>query len=153
MAAACRAGSRRRQPYDLRGITINTSENDIGHGLRILLVDDNEDASSSMAELLTLCGHDVRIAGDGVKALETAAQFVPQLVLSDIGLPGMDGYQLAPALRRLAGSRPMVLAALTGYGQPMDRERALTAGFDHHLTKPLQAEILLRFVDAQAAFT
>jgi CheY-like chemotaxis protein len=119
--------------------------------LRILLVDDNEDASSSMAELLTLCGHDVRTAGDGTKALEAAAQFAPQLVLSDIGLPGMDGYQLAPALRRLAGPRRMVLAALTGYGQPMDRERAIEAGFDHHLIKPLEAETLLRFIGAQAA--
>ena len=89
-----------------------------------------------MAELLTLCGYDVRTASDGAKALEAAAQFAPQLVLSDIGLPGMDGYQLAPALRRLAGSRPMVLAAVTGYGQPADRERAFTAGFDHHLLKP-----------------
>ena len=106
-----------------------------------------------MAELLTLCGHQVRTASDGVTALEAAAQFAPQLVLSDIGLPGMDGYQLAPALRRLAGSRRMVLAAVTGYGQPADRERALTAGFDHHLIKPLEAEILLRFIDAQAGLT
>jgi len=106
-----------------------------------------------MAELLTLCGHYVRTAGDGPMALEAAAQFAPQLVLSDIGLPGMDGYQLAPELRRLAGSRRMVLAAVTGYGQPADRERALTAGFDHHLIKPLEAEILLRFIDAQAGLT
>jgi len=106
-----------------------------------------------MAELLTLCGHDVRTAGDGRKALEAVAQFAPQLVLSDIGLPGMDGYQLAPALRRLAGSRRMVLAALTGYGQPMDRERAIEAGFDHHLIKPLEAEALLRFIGAHAALT
>jgi CheY-like chemotaxis protein len=145
------AGRRHRQPYRPSGATINNSESDISAGLRILLVDDNEDASSSMAELLTLCGHDVRTAGDGPKALEAAAQFAPQLVLSDIGLPGMDGYQLAPALRRLAGSRRVVLAALTGYGQPMDRERAIEAGFDHHLIKPLEAETLLQFIGAQAA--
>jgi CheY-like chemotaxis protein len=132
---------------------INTSKNDTGPGLRILLVDDNEDASTSMAELLTLCGHDVRTAGDGAQALEAAAQFAPQLVLSDIGLPGMDGYQLAPALRRLAGSRRMVMAAVTGYGQAMDRERAISAGFDHHLVKPLAAETLLGFIDAQAELT
>nr|WP_314629158.1 response regulator [uncultured Noviherbaspirillum sp.] len=132
---------------------INTSQIDAGQGLRILLVDDNEDASSSMAELLTLCGHTVRTAGDGAKALEAAALFYPQLVLSDIGLPGMDGYELAPALRRLAGPRPMVLAAVTGYGQPTDRQRAIEAGFDHHLIKPLEADILLRFIDAQARST
>lgn len=103
-----------------------------------------------MAELLTLYGHDVRTAGDGTMALAAAAQFAPQLVLSDIGLPGMDGYELAPALRLLAGQRRMVLAAVTGYGQAADRERAITAGFDHYLVKPLTADILLRFIDAQA---
>jgi CheY-like chemotaxis protein len=117
--------------------------------LRILLVDDNEDASASMADLLTLYGHEVRTAGDGVQALAAAAQFAPQLVLSDIGLPGMDGYELAPALRRAAGARPMVLAAVTGYGQASDRARAITAGFDHHLIKPLGADALLRFIDEQ----
>jgi len=97
-----------------------------------------------MAELLTLCGHDVRTAGDGAMALEAAERFEPQ---------GMDGYALAPALRRLAGTRRMVLAAVTGYGQAADRERALTAGFDHYLVKPLEADILLRFIDAQAEST
>ena len=117
--------------------------------MRILLVDDNEDASASMADLLTLYGHEVRTAGDGVQELAAAAQFAPQLVLSDIGLPGMDGYELAPALRRAAGARPMVLAAVTGYGQASDRARAIAAGFDHHLIKPLGADALLRFIDEQ----
>lgn len=106
-----------------------------------------------MADLLTLCGHEVRTAGDGAKALEAAALFCPQLVLSDIGLPGMNGYELAPALRRLAGARPMVLAAVTGYGQPADRLHAIAAGFDHHMIKPLEADILLRFIDAQSGLT
>jgi CheY-like chemotaxis protein len=118
--------------------------------MRILLVDDNEDASASMAELLGLYGHDVRIAGNGPAALEIAAQFHPQLVLSDIGLPGMDGYALAPALRSIAGERRMVLAAVTGYGQSSDREQAMRAGFDHHLVKPLAADALLSFIDEQA---
>ena len=106
-----------------------------------------------MAELLTLYGHEVRTAGDAVQALEAVNRFAPQLVLSDIGLPGMDGYELAPALRRAAGARPMVMAAVTGYGQASDRERAMRAGFDHHLTKPLAADVLLRFIDEQVELT
>lgn len=117
--------------------------------MRILLVDDNEDASASMADLLSLYGHQVRIAANSAVALDIAAQFQPQLVLSDIGLPGMDGYALAPALRKLAGDRRMVMAAVTGYGQSSDRERAIHAGFDHHLVKPLAADALLRFIDEQ----
>lgn len=117
--------------------------------MRILLVDDNEDASTSMADLLSLYGHQVRIAANGALALDIAAQFQPQLVLSDIGLPGMDGYALAPALRELAGERRMVMAAVTGYGQSSDRERAIYAGFDHHLVKPLAADVLLRFIEEQ----
>ncbi len=117
--------------------------------MRILLVDDNEDASTSMADLLSLYGHQVRIAANGTLALDIAAQFQPQLVLSDIGLPGMDGYALAPALRELAGERRMVMAAVTGYGQSSDRERAIYAGFDHHLVKPLAADVLLRFIEEQ----
>jgi CheY-like chemotaxis protein len=117
--------------------------------MRILLVDDNEDASASMADLLSLYGHQVRIAANGAVALDIAAHFQPQLVLSDIGLPGMDGYALAPALRKLAGDRRMVMAAVTGYGQSSDRERAIHAGFDHHLVKPLAADVLLRFIDEQ----
>lgn len=132
---------------------INISASNKGQGLRILLVDDNEDASASMAELLALYGYDVRTAGDGMQALAAAAQFAPQLVLSDIGLPGMNGYELAPALRRQAGARPMVLAAVTGYGQASDRARAMSAGFDHHLIKPLGADALLRFINEQVAHT
>ena len=121
--------------------------------MRILLVDDNEDASASMAELLSLYGHDVRRAASGLAALEIAAQFHPQLVLSDIGLPGMDGYALAPALRRVVGERRMGLAAVTGYGQSSDRDRAMRAGFDHYLVKPLAADALLSFIHEQVQST
>lgn len=120
-------------------------------GFRILLVDDNEDANDSMAALLELLDYDVRTATDGTSALSMTEEFQPQLVLSDIGLPGMDGYQLAPALRRVAGERKIIIAAATGYGHASDRARSLAAGFDHHLVKPLDADALLAFVAQQAA--
>ncbi len=120
-------------------------------GFRILLVDDNEDANDSMAALLELLDYDVRTATDGDSALSMTAKFQPQLILSDIGLPGMDGYQLAPALRRIAGERKIIIAAATGYGHASDRARSLAAGFDHHLVKPLDADALLAFVAQQAA--
>lgn len=119
-------------------------------GFRILLVDDNEDANDSMAALLELLDYDVRTATDGATALKMTAEFEPQLILSDIGLPGMDGYQLAPALRKVAGSRKLVIAAATGYGHASDRARSMAAGFDHHLVKPLDADALLEFVARQA---
>lgn len=120
-------------------------------GFRILLVDDNEDANDSMAALLELLDYDVRTVTDGASALTMTATFKPHLVLSDIGLPGMDGYQLAPALREVAGPHKIIIAAATGYGHANDRTRALAAGFDHHLVKPLDADALLAFVAQQAA--
>ena len=120
-------------------------------GFRILLVDDNEDANDSMAALLELLNYDVRTVTDGAAALKMTEEFQPQLILSDIGLPGMDGYQLAPALRKVAGTRKVVIAAATGYGHASDRARSLAAGFDHHLVKPLDADALLEFVARQAA--
>lgn len=119
-------------------------------GFRILLVDDNEDANESMAALLDMMEYDVRTATSGAVALTVAQEFAPQLILSDIGLPGMDGYQLAPALRRLAGERKVILVAATGYGHANDRARSEAAGFDHHLVKPLDADMLLEFVGSQA---
>jgi PAS domain S-box-containing protein len=118
---------------------------------RILLIDDNVDANESMASLLRLLDYDVRTACDGVSGLAAAQEFAPHLILSDIGMPGMDGYTLAPALRAAAGERKMVIAAATGYGGAGDRERARAAGFDYHLVKPLDADALLEFVAQQVA--
>lgn len=131
------------------GVQTNTTPTQAADRLRILLVDDNEDASLSMAELLALYGYEVRTAADGREALKLAAEFEPQLVLSDIGLPGMNGYELARALRQEAGGRDMSLAAVTGYGQSGDRARAAEAGFDHFLVKPLAADALLKFIHDQ----
>lgn len=119
------------------------------HDFRILLIDDNRDAIDSMGALLLLLDYDVRTAEDAQSALRIARAFQPHLILSDIGLPGMDGYQLAPELRKLAGSRKLVLAAATGYGLASDKLKAREAGFDYHLVKPLDADLLIDFVGRQ----
>ena len=118
-----------------------------------MVIDDNRDSADSACDVLRLLGNRVECAYDGRAGVAMAARFKPHMILLDLAMPGMDGYALAPALRRLAGTRRMVLAAVTGYGQAADRERALTAGFDHYLVKPLEADILLRFIDAQAEST
>ncbi|HEV7616822.1 MAG TPA: PAS domain S-box protein [Burkholderiaceae bacterium] len=118
---------------------------------RILLIDDNIDANESMGSLLKLLHYDVRTAKDAETGLDIAIAFKPHLILSDIGLPGMNGYQLAPALRKAAGARKMIIAAATGYGLASDRLRSQAAGFDHHLVKPIDADFLLNFVAQQFA--
>jgi PAS domain S-box-containing protein len=110
---------------------------------RILVVDDNADSAEALALALGAIGHEVRLAGDGPSALEVAAEFKPQVVLLDIGLPGMDGYEVARRLRARKEWAGVVLVALTGYGQEEDRRRARDAGFDHHLVKPIPPEAIL----------
>jgi CheY-like chemotaxis protein len=120
---------------------------------RVLVVDDNKDAAETIAALIGRLGADVRIAHDGPRATEMAPAFEPHLVLLDIGLPGMDGYETARRLRQAAGLEAR-LVALTGYGSPQDRERALAAGFEEHLVKPLTLaaiQELLRKVAAMHA--
>ena len=101
-----------------------------------MVVDDNQDASDSLAMLLGLQGHEVRVAYSGVAALEMTRDFAPHVVFLDIGMPGMDGYEVARRLRQQPGLGKTVLAALTGWGQKEDRRRTAEAGFDHHLVKP-----------------
>jgi signal transduction histidine kinase/HAMP domain-containing protein len=113
---------------------------------RVLLVDDNADAADTLAELMHEAGHEVCIAGDGPAALAALDRFTPEIALLDIGLPGMDGYELAGRLRadpRVLGLR---LVALTGYGREADRARALASRFDEHLVKPVAPERLLEVV-------
>lgn len=111
-------------------------------GKRILIVDDNEDAANSIGKLLRRLGHDVRIAYDGISALEAAKEQDPEVGLFDLGLPGMDGYETARRFRALYGEKPLLLIALSGYGQEEDRRRAKEAGFDHHLIKPFDTQEL-----------
>lgn len=111
-------------------------EPDLSGGHRLLVVDDNQDAAASLALLLRLQGHEVQVANDGATALEIASLFKPELIFLDIGMPGLDGYEVARRIRRTPGLDGTVLAALTGWGQQEDRRRSAEAGFDHHLVKP-----------------
>jgi PAS domain S-box-containing protein len=107
-----------------------------GPSLRVLVVDDSVDAAQGIAMLLKVTGHDVRTAYDGPTALEAALDFHPNVVLLDIGLPGLDGFEVAKRLRQQPLLCSAVLVALTGYGQNSDRQRSQEAGFDHYLVKP-----------------
>ncbi|MBT2324911.1 response regulator [Variovorax paradoxus] len=110
---------------------------------RVLIVDDNLDAAAGIAAVLELEGHQVRTAGDGEEALALAASYRPGIVLLDIGLPLLDGYEVARRMRRTSGTEAALLIALTGYGQSEDRQAALDAGFDHHFVKPADPNALL----------
>jgi two-component system, sensor histidine kinase len=111
----------------------------------ILLVEDNADGREALRAFLELSGHRVDVAVDGPSGIELARRAQPEVALIDIGLPGLDGYQVAAALRADEGSR-IRLVALTGYGQAEDRRRALEAGFDAHLVKPVEPEELVRIL-------
>ena len=114
----------------------------IAHRARILVVDDNVDMVRGLVRLLELLGHDVQSAYDGPTAIETARVHRPEFVLLDLGLPGMDGYQVATRLRQEQGSQDAVIIAVTGYGQEDDRCRSREAGFNHHLVKPIDHNVL-----------
>src|SRR5262249_7348057 len=111
-------------------------------GLRLLVVDDNHDAAISLSMLLRLQGHEVHVAHDGPTALEMATTLRPDVIFLDLGMPGMDGYEVARRLRQHRGLEHVVLAALTGWGQQEDRRRTAEAGFNHHLVKPPEANVL-----------
>ncbi len=104
--------------------------------LRILVTDDNEDSAQALELLLVALGHDVVATYDGPSALKAAAEFHPHLVLLDIGLPGMNGYEVATTMRQQANFKNVVLVAVSGYGQDSDQQRSTEAGFDHYLIKP-----------------
>jgi CheY-like chemotaxis protein len=104
---------------------------------RILIVDDNADAAYTLQALMEIAQHDVRVALDAEEALRLGEAFRPQVVLLDIGLPGMDGYEVARHLRRSAATSRALIIAVSGYGSEADRRRAREAGFDHHVTKPI----------------
>lgn len=137
------AKERRTHPNASEGLAASGSR-------KVLVVEDNLDAAESMGELLELWGHQVSYASDGEMALQLVGSVAPDVVLLDIGLPGMNGYEVAQQMRRSGVLADATLIALTGYGREEDRRRAVEAGFDRHLTKPLDPELLRRVLAAPA---
>jgi CheY-like chemotaxis protein len=113
---------------------------------RVLLVDDNNDVAEVMEELLEAADYEVAVAHDGAEALRVAERFQPDVAVLDIGLPVMDGYELARRLHDGPNGDHIRLVAVTGYGQPQDRERSQAAGFEEHLVKPVDVDVLLAAV-------
>ena len=119
--------------------------------LRVMVVDDNVDAAQTLAMILDIEGYATRVAHSGLEALDAAAAFHPAVVFLDIGMPGMDGYETAGALRRLPGLETPCLIALTGWGAEHDRARSRAAGFDHHLTKPVDLGTVQKLLSDMAS--
>lgn len=120
-------------------------------GQRVLLVDDNMDSSEPLSLLLQAKGHETRIAVEGQKAIEMADEFLPDCVILDLGLPGIDGYEVARRLRERPYAAKLILVALTGWAGKDVRVKAAEAGFDYHLVKPVNLEELERIVTAERA--
>jgi DNA-binding response OmpR family regulator len=116
---------------------------------RILVVDDNADAADSLGMLLQVRGDEVRVAYDGLEALELAGDFNPEVVLLDIGMPKVSGYDVARRLREARGDTVFIIA-ISGWGQESDRKRARESGFDHHFTKPVDFDALLALIDSES---
>jgi CheY-like chemotaxis protein len=114
---------------------------------RILIVDDNVDAAQTLGDLMRELGHEPKITHDALSALDVMASFEPTIALLDLGLPVMDGYELARRLRAAFKPEALRLIAVTGYGQEGDRRRAKEAGFDHHLVKPLDIDELVPLLE------
>ena len=115
---------------------------------RVLLVDDNRDVARAMARWIRLLGHDIRVAFDGPEAVLIASEFNPDLVLMDIGLPKLNGYDVAREMRSKPWGRTMTLVAVTGWGRDADRRQSQEAGFDQHLTKPVEPGVLEALLDS-----
>lgn len=120
---------------------------------RILVVDDNPDTTATLALLLERTGHQVQVAHDGLEAVHAVAAFQPDVVLLDIGLPKMNGFEVARRIRQEGGGKRVTLVAVTGWGQQDDRRRAMEAGFDHHLTKPVEISRLMQLLASVTADT
>lgn len=118
--------------------------------MKVLVVDDNHDAAFSLGMLVEMLGHEVRTAYDGIEALDAAREFQPSLVLLDIGMPRMDGYETCRRLRAQPWGAAMRVIAVTGWGQDHDRHRSRQAGFDEHLVKPVAPHVIADILGAAA---
>lgn len=114
--------------------------------MRVLVVDDHPDAALVLGELLRLHGHEVALAHDGLQALGVAADFEPQAVLLDLGIPGIDGHETCRRLRATRAGAGALILAVTGWSRDEDRERSRAVGFDGHLVKPVDPDTLLRLL-------
>ncbi len=119
--------------------------------LRVLVVEDNRDGADMLATLLKVFGHEARVEPDAVSGLTALLEFEPDVALLDIGLPGIDGHELARRIRRQPGFERLPLVAISGWGREEDVRRAHDAGFDHHLTKPTPPEVLEQLLTTIAA--
>jgi CheY-like chemotaxis protein len=118
-----------------------------GGKCRLLIADDLPDSVDTLAKLLRMAGHEIQTASNGLEAVEAAAKFRPDVLLLDIGMPKMNGYEAAQHIRRQPWGKDMVLVALTGWGQEEDYRRTLEAGFNYHLTKPVEPAGLEKLLD------
>ncbi|MCW5622748.1 MAG: response regulator, partial [Burkholderiales bacterium] len=140
-------------PAPVRAVEVRARESEMSERMttrrhRVLAVDDNRDSAESLCMLLELWGHEARCAFDGEEALDLVEAFAPDVVLLDIGLPGMSGYDLAVRMRERQTPQRLTLIAVTGYGQEEDKRRASDAGFDHHLIKPVDPDVLERLMSS-----
>ncbi len=136
-----------------RPATKPADESDIGASAprRVLVLDDNRDGADTLQMILELAGYETCVVHDGLDALAEAARFRPDVILLDIGLPEMNGYDVCRRVRKSPGGDAMVLIALTGRGQDEDRVRSRDAGFDHHLVKPVEPASLLQLLASPVA--
>jgi len=118
------------------------SRSETGHRRRVLVADDNLDSASSLSLMLQMMGNDVRVANDGLEALAVAESFHPDAIFLDIGMPGLNGYEVCRKLRDNGAAAGAMVVALTGWGQQEDRRRSQEFGFDHHLVKPVEPSVL-----------
>jgi CheY-like chemotaxis protein len=120
------------------------------HPIRVLIVDDSKDSAKTLGWMVEYAGHETRLAHDGASAIEIAKTYEPNVILLDIGLPGMNGYEVCKAMHEDRIAQKAVFIAQTGWGQPEHRQRSKEAGFDHHLVKPIDMQVLKHLLNGIA---